>query len=133
MPAKTKKEPVPTKTKKEPVKKNASAKVKTKVKKAPAKKTKAKSSAPVLAVMVHEHEETQEQEAPITPVEKIIHRFEKRFVFVPSCHNCEHMPMRINRLVALMTVLVAVLSGLVIAQTQSVDLTQLLFALAHSS
>lgn len=61
-----------------------------------------------------------------SPVEKIIYRFHKRFVFVPKCSNCDHVPMRINKLVALMTVLVAVLSGMVIAQVQPVDLSNLL-------
>ena len=60
------------------------------------------------------------------PVEKIIYRFNKRFVFVPKCSNCDHVPMRINKLVALMAVLVAVLSGMVIAQDQVVDLSRLL-------
>lgn len=68
----------------------------------------------------------------ISPVEKIIYRFHKRFVFVPKCSNCDHVPMRINRLVALMTVLVAVLSGLVIAQSQPVDLSNLLVQAENS-
>lgn len=121
---------MPTKTKKAPAKK-VSAKKKAPVK---AKKSTIKKPTSMLAVMVHEHEheDDHDHDALNTPVEKIIHRFEKRFVFVPSCSNCDHVPMRINRLVALMTVLVAVLSGMVIAQSQSIDLTQLLLALAHT-
>lgn len=61
-----------------------------------------------------------------SPVEKIIYRFQKQSVFVPKCSNCDHVPMRINNLVALMTILVAVLSGMVIAQVQPVDLSNLL-------
>ncbi len=61
-----------------------------------------------------------------SPVEKIIYRFNRQFVFVPKCSNCDHVPMRINKLVALMTILVAVLSGMVIAQSQIVDLSTLL-------
>lgn len=99
----------------------------TKTKKASAKKAVAKKKAPAKAKKLKA--KTVE---PVTPVEKIIHRFEKRFVFVPSCSNCDHVPMRINRLVAMMTVLVAVLSGMVIAQSQSVDLTQLLLVLAQT-
>lgn len=59
-------------------------------------------------------------------IEKIIYRFNKRFVFVPKCSNCDHVPMRINKLVAMMSVLVAILSGIVIAQSQVVDLSTLL-------
>lgn len=61
-----------------------------------------------------------------SPIEKIIYRFQKRFVFVPKCSNCEHVPMRINKLIALMTILVVVLSGIVIAQSQVIDLSTLL-------
>ncbi len=61
-----------------------------------------------------------------SPVEKIIYRFKRQFVFVPKCSNCDHVPMRINKLVALMSILVAILSGMVIAQGQFVDLSTLL-------
>jgi hypothetical protein len=61
-----------------------------------------------------------------SPVEKIIYRFNRQFVFVPKCSNCDHVPMRINRLVALMTVLVVILSGMVIARSQVFDLNNLL-------
>lgn len=117
---------MPTKTKKETVKKTPAKKKKSVAKKkAPAKK----KSAHMLSVVVHEHDE--QDASVLAPVERIIHRFEKRFVFVPSCTNCEHIPMRINRLVALMTVLVAVLSGIVISQGQAIDLTNILIKLAQ--
>lgn len=58
------------------------------------------------------------KKSPQKPLQKVIYRFEKRFAFIPHCSNCEHIPMRINRLVALMTILVAVLSGIVLAQQQ---------------
>lgn len=68
----------------------------------------------------------------VSPVEKIIYRFQKRFVFVPKCRNCDHVPMRINKLVALMTVLVVVLSGMVIVQAEPVDLSTLLVQVESS-
>lgn len=88
------------------------------------KKTAVKSSTPPKTV-----KKTVAKHAAIVetkPVAKIIHRFEKRFVFFPVCTNCDHVPMRINKLVALMTVLVAILSGIVIAQAQPVMVDQVI-------
>ncbi len=72
------------------------------------------------------HQQVAESKPQVKTIEKIIHRFEKRFVFVPLCDNCEYIPMRIHRLVALMTVLVIVLSGIVIAQSQELEINQVI-------
>lgn len=66
------------------------------------------------------------KEPDAKPIQKIIYRFEKRFAFIPSCTNCEHVPMRINRLVALMTILVTVLSGIVIAQSRPMQVDRII-------
>ena len=120
---------MPTKTKKEV--KQSSAKKKTATTKTATKtvRKKAVKKTTKKVVMTHLHEE--DETSQLAPMEKIIHRFEKRFVFVPLCSNCDHVPMRVNRLVALMTVLVVVLSGIIITQAQSIDLTSILVALAQ--
>lgn len=108
---------MPTKTKKSVTKKPV-------MKKKPLAKKKpiVKKSSHVLKAVSHEHEE----HVPARPIEKIIYKFQKHFVFIPKCSNCEHVPMRINKLVALMAVLVGLLSGMVIAQADPINLNELL-------
>ncbi len=50
------------------------------------------------------------------PNDHMVQKFQKRFVFVGSCSNCEHLPMSVGSLVALMFFLVATLSGIVLVQ-----------------
>ena len=120
---------MPTKTKKEveqkiPAKKIAKKEMitgkKLAAKKVPVKKAVSKKHSPSA------HQQVMDEKPQVKTIEKIIHRFEKRFVFVPLCDNCEYIPMRINRLVALMTVLVIVLSGIVIAQSQPLEVNQVI-------
>lgn len=42
---------------------------------------------------------------------------ERRIVFIGTCSNCDHLPMRVSKLLMLMIVLVAVLSGLILSRS----------------
>ncbi len=61
-----------------------------------------------------------------TEVHKPNHTIEihRKFVLVGSCSHCEHMPMHSGKLVALLSVVVAVLSVMLITQTGAIDLSQ---------
>lgn len=119
MPSKTKKE-VAEKTPEKKVVKIKSAKTTSK------KTTSAKKKTPAKKGLSAVHKHVAAEPSQVKTIEKIIHRFEKRFVFVPLCDNCEYIPMRINRLVALMTVLVVVLSGIIIAQSQPLEASEVI-------
>ena len=56
----------------------------------------------------------------------IPHTIQKRFVFVGTCSNCEHLPMSVGSLVGLMSFLVTVLSGIVVAQMNPSSMNALL-------
>ncbi|MBI4257002.1 hypothetical protein HY626_03040 [Candidatus Uhrbacteria bacterium] len=110
MPAKIKKvtaSPVPTK---KVVAKKAPAK------KAIVKKVVAKKAKPVMRVKV------SEQTVPVvTVVEKEVHtshgpvEVHHKYVFIGTCRNCEHMPMSVNKLVAVLSIAIAILSGMLIS------------------
>lgn len=51
---------------------------------------------------------------------KVLQQIEKQFVFVGSCGSCEHLPMPVNALVAVLTVAVIILSGIVIVQSKPI-------------
>jgi hypothetical protein len=42
---------------------------------------------------------------------------EKRIVFVGTCANCDHLPMRVNELLGVVVVIVAILAGMLISTT----------------
>ena len=67
-------------------------------------------STPVLAFIEHEHE----KEISLKPV-----------LSVGTCSNCEHLPMHAGQLVALMSYLILLLSGIVIAQAVPFDAASL--------
>ncbi|MBI5793491.1 hypothetical protein HZA87_00160 [Candidatus Uhrbacteria bacterium] len=61
-----------------------------------------------------------------TEVHKPNHTIEihRKFVLVGSCSHCEHMPMHSGKLVALLSVVIAVLSVMLISRTGAIDLSQ---------
>lgn len=103
MPAKTKKVSASSAPAKKPV-----------AKKAPAKKVVAKK--PTVTVKV------EEQVVPVvTVVEKQAHtahgpvEVHHKYVFIGTCRNCDHMPMSANKLVAVLSLAIAILSGMLIS------------------
>ncbi|MFA4846053.1 MAG: hypothetical protein WC654_05845 [Patescibacteria group bacterium] len=65
-----------------------------------------------------------------TEVHKPNHTIEihRKFVLVGTCSQCDHMPMHAGRLVALLSVVIAVLSVMLIAQSGAIDLNQFQFS-----
>lgn len=125
-------------TAKKPAAKKATAK-KTAAKKPVAKKVTAKRTAPKKTEAVMSAKEEREikkevsqarkeviasvETAPVVTVtEKRIEGHHKpaevhrRIVFIGTCSNCDHVPMRVNKLLALMSLIIFVLSGIVMAQ-----------------
>lgn len=83
-------------------------------KKVPIKKRVAKK--PVQVVKV------EEQVVPIvTVVEKEVHtahdpvEVHHKYVFIGTCRNCDHMPMSVNKLVAVLSIAIAILSVMLIS------------------
>lgn len=112
MPVKTKKVSVSSALAKEASAKKPVAKLVTK--KAPAKKRVAKKLKPVVKV--------EEQVVPVvTVVEKEVQtahgpvEVHHKYVFIGTCRNCDHMPMSANKLVAVLSIAIAILSGLLIS------------------
>lgn len=68
-----------------------------------------------------------------TEVHKPNHTIEihRKFVLVGSCSHCEHMPMHAGKLVALLSVLIAVLSVMLLVQSGALDLSALQYALVY--
>jgi len=97
----------------------------TSAKKKPLLKKK-KTVAPVLTLIEHDHDalDVEQDEAPA-------HTFQKRLIFVGTCNNCDHLPMRINKLVALMSYLILILSSIVIAQANPLDVSGLILAVTR--
>lgn len=83
-------------------------------KKAPAKKVASKK--PAVSVKVEEH-----IVPVVTVVEKEIHtahgsvEVHHKYVFIGTCRNCDHMPMSANKLVAVLSLAIAILSGMLIS------------------
>lgn len=109
MPAKTKKVSVSS----VPAKKSVA-------KKAAAKKRAAKKPAPVVKV--------EEQVVPVvTVVEKEVRtahgpvEVHHKYVFIGTCRNCDHMPMSVNKLVAVLSIAIAILSGMLISTSTPIS------------
>ncbi|TAL51397.1 hypothetical protein EPN81_00030 [Patescibacteria group bacterium] len=117
MPAKTKKVSASPEEKVtvKPVAKKHSAK-KSSARKTPAKNIAAKKTVPVATVTVSE-----EMVPVVTVVEKAVPTTQgsvevhHKYVFIGSCRNCEHMPMGANKLVAVLSIAIAILSGMIIS------------------
>lgn len=70
-------------------------------------------------------------DAPVLMEETEVHKpnhtveIHRKFVLVGVCSNCHHMPMRANKLVALLSLALLILSGMIIFDTapESLDLT----------
>lgn len=109
--------------KKSPAKKTSAKKAV--AKKSVAKKSPAKKSVAKKAVAKKESGliiEIEEQTVPVvTIVEKQVHsarpvtRVLHKVVFLGSCRSCEHMPMGVNKLVGVLSIVIAILSGLLIS------------------
>ncbi|MCR4314665.1 MAG: hypothetical protein NUV84_05495 [Candidatus Uhrbacteria bacterium] len=89
-------------------------------KKAPAKKRVAKKSTPVVKI--------EEQIVPVvTVVEKEVHtahgsvEVHHKYVFIGTCRNCDHMPMNVSKLVAVLSVAIMILSGMLISTSLPSD------------
>ncbi len=113
MPAKTKKVSASSAPAKKVVAKSVAKKVS-------AKKRVTKKSSPVVMV--------EEQMVPVvTVVEKEVHtphgpvEVHHKYVFIGTCRNCEHMPMSVNTLVAVLSVAITVLSGMLISTSLPLD------------
>ena len=109
MPVKTKKVSVSPAPVKKPVAKKASA-----------QKRVIKKSTPVVKV--------EEQIVPVvTVVEKDVQtahgpvEVHHKYVFIGTCRNCDHMPMSANKLVAVLSIAIAILSGLLISTSLPID------------
>lgn len=64
----------------------------------------------------------EEQMVPVvTVVEKEVHtshgpvEVHHKYVFIGTCRNCDHMPMSANKLVAVLSIAIAILSGMLIS------------------
>lgn len=86
------------------------------IKKVVAKKAPAKKATPVVSVKV------EQQTVPVvTVVEKEVHtshgpvEVHHKYVFIGTCRNCDHMPMSANKLVAVLSIAIAILSGMLIS------------------
>lgn len=51
---------------------------------------------------------------PVSHKPKELHR---KILFIGTCKNCDHVPMGVNKLVAVLSVTIAILSGLLISQS----------------
>lgn len=103
---------MPAKTKKAPSSPTPAKKVT--ARKAPVKKRTAKKSPPIVKV--------EEQVVPVvTVVEKEVStphgsvEVHHKYVFIGTCRNCDHMPMGANKLVAVLSLAIAILSGMLIS------------------
>lgn len=127
MPAKTKKvsaSPAPTKkvVAKSGLKAGSGSAGNAPVKKVVAKRTAAKKMKPAVSVKVEEQivpvVTVIEKEVPTAhgPVE--VHH---KYVFIGTCRNCNHMPMSANKLVAVLSLAIAILSGLLISTSLPIN------------
>lgn len=114
MPTKTKKVSAsPSPIKKSPAKKSVAKKpVRTKA------KVTSRKTGPAANVTM----KMEEQTVPVvTVVEKQVHtshgpiEVHHKYVFIGSCRNCEHLPIGVNKLVAVLSLTIAILSGLLIS------------------
>ena len=111
-----------TPKKKSPAKKTASATKpsvkKVSPKKVSSKKTVAKKSASVSAIEI---DQPMSFSAPSVAIleNEIYHankpvEIQRKIILVGTCRNCDHMPMGVNKLVAVLSLAIAVLSGMLI-------------------
>lgn len=66
----------------------------------------------------------EEQTVPVvTVIEKEAHtshgpvEVHHKYIFIGACRNCDHMPMSANKLVAVLSIAIAILSGIVISKS----------------
>ena len=63
----------------------------------------------------------------VTVVEKAVHtphgsvEVHHKYVFIGTCRNCDHMPMSANKLVAVLSIAIAILSGLLLSTSLPVN------------
>ena len=142
--APAKKKPVAKKVVKKAAKKPAAKKKKSVAKKPVAKKKSAKKkkisakkklvAMKTIAEARKEVLEAVDQAPVITVTEKRIKHKHKpvevhrRIVFVGTCANCDHVPMRVSKLLALMSLIVFVLSSIIIAQGPLPNIPTIQFA-----
>jgi len=81
---------------------------------------------PVEAMTVIEHTHMTPK-AKHTPMD-----IKRRVVFVGTCTNCDHLPTRVNKLMTLMSLMVAILAGIVVYQSPELA-TTVQFVSDHSS
>ncbi len=140
------KKPVAKKTaaKKPAAKKKAVAKKKPVAKKVTAKKPVAKKPVAKQTVELKIEktvqqvvEEAIEMKAPIVSVteSKVTHEpvpveVHRKIVYIGTCRNCDHIPMRAEKLVAVLSIMIAILSGIVILGAPSFDLVMTQLGLA---
>ncbi|HAU66252.1 MAG: NAD-dependent DNA ligase LigA [Candidatus Uhrbacteria bacterium GW2011_GWF2_39_13] len=108
--------------KKSPVKKTASATKpsvkKVSPKKVTSKKTAAKKNSPVSAIEVDQP--IMFSVPSVAILENEVHHankaveIQRKIILVGICRNCDHMPMGVNKLVAVLSLAIAVLSGMLI-------------------
>lgn len=108
--------------KKKIVKKVAPKKKTTKKKPAAKKKTVSKKPA------VKKQEVTIQVEVPTKPDGSV--KIHKEFVVVHTCNNCDHMPLRVGKLVGIFTFIVAVLSTVILIQLGLINLEEVLLAVS---
>ncbi|KKW31086.1 MAG: hypothetical protein UY76_C0066G0004 [Candidatus Uhrbacteria bacterium GW2011_GWA2_52_8d] len=91
------------------------------IKKIVAKKSRAvkaptKKSKPAVSVKVEQYKVPvvevigKEVQTPNGSVE-----VQHKYVFISTCRNCDHMPMGVNALVGILSITIAILSGMIIA------------------
>jgi hypothetical protein len=116
--------------KKSPAKKTASATKpsvkKISPKKVSSKRTVAKKNSPLSAVEV---DQSIMFSAPsVTILENEVHHadrpleIQRKIILVGVCRNCDHMPMGVNKLVAVLSLAIAVLSGMLIYSSSPTQL-----------
>ncbi len=66
--------------------------------------------------------------AEVKPVDVV--EIQKEFVVVHSCNNCDHMPIRVGKLVGIFTFIIAVLSTVILIQLGLINLEQVLVAVS---
>jgi hypothetical protein len=127
-----------TSVKKTPAKKKSSVK-KSSVKKKPTTKkttpTKTSSSVKKEVEMMRKEVAEAVSQAPIVSMdeERIEHTHKptevhRRVVFVGTCSNCDHVPLRLNKLLALFSVIIFVLSSIVLLNGSGLKLPSIEFA-----
>lgn len=129
-----------TVAKKKPAAKKKAVKKTTAKKKPAAKKTKTTNAVKPTAIKkevaaIRKEVAAAVAEAPLVSVtEERIERpnrkteVHRRIVFVGTCSNCDHVPVRVNKLLALLSVIIFALSAIVILEGAGLGLPSIEFA-----